>query len=198
MTSALAHGVAVRDGGRGQGVEVGGGVERGLVLEAVDGRGRMEDELGHLRIPAGAAGLAGGACGAPACGARVRTLTRKNLAVTGAKAMVPAPAGSFSDGTEVPAVVARLQAPDRRTGRCGRLSRIHQRQTADGLGASNSNWIQAFSPAGAAGRSAALARSPSVRAARSKAPPLEVTFAPSSASVRSFSGTRKATTALSA
>ena len=57
-------------------------------------------------------------------------------------------------------------------------------------GFENSNSIQAFSLSGAAGRSAALARSPSVSAASSKCPPLEVTFGCRPATGTSEAGTR--------
>ena len=65
-------------------------------------------------------------------------------------------------------------------------------------GAANSNWIHDFSPTGAAGRRLLFTRSPSVSAARSKEPPLDVTFGCRLAIGTSLAGTRNATTAASA
>ena len=206
ITSALRHRCPRRHRGRGQRIDVGRRGEGGLLFEAVD-RCPVCSTSSAIWVrpaapePRAAPPRAGRIPPKPPRSGRPAWLRqereRKNRAVTAGRTRWCARPGRVSpprSGTAgrrrslpVPARCVRGAATAASAAATPAVTSVSRGRSA---AAANSNWIQAFSLYRRAGSSVAFARSPSVSAATSNVPPLEVTFGCKSAIGTSPSGAR--------
>ncbi len=186
-----AHGVGRGHGRGGHGVDAGGRREGRFLLEAIDRRGGMEKQLGH-----GGTGRCGWLGRVRPAARRLRRRSANGHAEEtrgdGRECDGARSAGNRRDGVELPAIVARFQfrGVDTARGLCPRLPPVTKVTPEMLWGLREFDLDPGLLSGGAAGRREVVASAPPASAARSNAPPLEVTLGCSSASVRSLSGAR--------